>query len=353
MLRFFRLEYVWAAVEPKVSSSKRLELQASDPLLEGSDQNGRRLPRILTQWKLIKFLLVWVGLSLIIKSIISLGDSEVEDPDAARLMCLGTYSMVWIVTNVGLIVLASVFLWRRRPQDGQVRWNDFGMYQELAAVCATLSAITLTRLITLLVQVGYIPMAAAPSDEKDNRGYLETDVAFRLTMMVALHVISVLWPLWQTFNEPRNLWSTTDSLLSLESVLADILCIQYFRQFLHEKGTSNLIMCWIEIALFKDVDPDDLDSLQRHAERLEERYLTLQSEHALLLSETLRTKVCAELKDVNNITPASFDELEEEVYQLMKPLFILFLNSSNCQHCLYDLEREEALKRLLEVNGMS
>lgn len=349
LLRYFRLNYVFHAVELRVVRAPNVDLQASEPLQGMYEmQQNRRLPRILKEWTLIKCLLVIEALLLIIKSSLNVIDpTNVHDE---RLRCMGSFPIVWILGSITLIVLCAVFLCTHR----HVRWDDYGMYQELAVICFALSVVTLTRFLALIVKLGYIPVGFYPGkDDSNDRNYLETDVAFRLALNISLFLISVVYPIIQSFRQQRcTMWSTSDALMSLESVLADILCIQYFRNFLQEKGCDNLILCWVEIALFKDLDPDDLDTIHRHAIRLTEKYVLRQSEFELQMSENVRTKLCDELRHANQITVHSLDEVENEIFTLMKPLFILFLSSENCQLCLNDLEREEALKRLLELCHM-
>jgi hypothetical protein len=55
---------------------------------------------------------------------------------------------------------------------------------------------------------------------------------------IAVFCISVCYPLLQTYRSNPHLttlWSNCDALRSLDALLKDIVCIQYFRKFLTEQ----------------------------------------------------------------------------------------------------------------------
>jgi hypothetical protein len=111
-------------------------------------------------------------------------------------------------------------------------------------------------------------------DSITSTAYLQWHAGIICVRNMAVFIVSVAWPVHLSFaaNPFVPLWSNCDALRSLESLLKDIVCIQYFRHFLtRNPSTVQYILCWVEIELYKDMaDALGVDSAEakQHAQRI-------------------------------------------------------------------------------------
>ena len=82
---------------------------------------------------------------------------------------------------------------------------------------------------------------------------LAAECIILLTRNVIFFLITLVWPLALSFTRDYfPLWSQTDSLRSIDSLLRDLVCVKHFRNFLIAHGRVQYLQCWIEIELFRD-----------------------------------------------------------------------------------------------------
>lgn len=188
-----------------------------------------------------------------------------------------------------------------------------------------------------------------------------------ITMLrcVFLFVVTVAWPLYQTFTVRFvSLWSDYSALHSLQALLSDIVCIQYFRAYLlHQHMSADYLSCWLEIELFNDLartlaegrdGMTDATSarLRPHAVRIYDKFLRPGSERMLrVVSDTARQGV---VDSINNgrIAEETFSQVQGEVFAVMNSSFPRFKASIFHQQCLAELERDRQLRNVLEQSGM-
>uniref|UniRef100_A0A7S2TKW5 RGS domain-containing protein n=1 Tax=Lotharella oceanica TaxID=641309 RepID=A0A7S2TKW5_9EUKA len=66
-------------------------------------------------------------------------------------------------------------------------------------------------------------------------------------------------------------FSNCQALTSLETVLGDITCMQYFREYLISLSQVETLLCWIEIEMFRDLRPEVASF---HAHRIWDKFLS-------------------------------------------------------------------------------
>jgi hypothetical protein len=148
----------------------------------------------------------------------------------------------------------------------------------------------------------------------------------------------------------------------LETLLKDIVCIQYFRNYLMSVNRVEWILAWVEMELFKDLDPEgDPEALAAQARRIYDKYVARGAELEVHLSPSSVHMVTHEVVggggggDGDGGAPPSiacFEEAQAELFQLMEAEFPRFLSSPSCEACLHELEKEEVLRDVLEQSGM-
>jgi len=160
----------------------------------------------------------------------------------------------------------------------------------------------------------------------------------------------VAYPLYQTDTHPYvPLWSNCDALRSLDTLLRDIVCIQYFRKFLAIESTADFILCWVEIELFKDLGY--VDGLKHHAKRIYDKYLAPSQEFSMRLNSWAKNKV-SEAIESDRVSLEVFEEIQHEIFEYMNAQFPKFLASDSCRECMQQLESEEHLRDVLEKSDM-
>lgn len=249
----------------------------------------------------------------------------------------------WMGANGVEILCCAFLLWKLR----YVR-DDYGINKELRIVCAAWIITTLAVLVSLLLKEGVFSFL--PQLEGDT--YLLVYAGAMMTRNTIVFIASVCYPVCRSYSAAyATLWSNCDALRSLNALLKDIVCVQYFRQFLIREAHAEYILCWVEIELFKDCD--DLEMLRSQALRIYDKYLCEDAELEVLVSLNVRNRLAycleQEIPDVNRQT---FDEVQQELFDLMSPEFTRFLASESCSQCLRELEREENLRELLEKSQM-
>jgi len=188
--------------------------------------------------------------------------------------------------------------------------------------------------------------------------YLEFQASVWAVRNIALFFTSITWPLIQSFyNSFPPLWSNCDALYSLETLLKDIVCIQYFRNYLMSVNRVEWVLAWVEMELFRDLDVDDQEFLLGQARRIYEKYIQLGGELEVHLSPSVVHLVTREVHvgggaASSGNTNRCFEEAQREIMQLMEAEFPRFLSSPACEACLHELEKEEVLREVLEKSAM-
>jgi len=94
----------------------------------------------------------------------------------------------------------------------------------------------------------------------ESEAYLEFQAALWAARNLAIFFASAAWPLVQSYSNPfPALWSNADALCSLDTLLKDIVCITYFRNYLASINRVEWILAWVEMELFKDFDAPDVE----------------------------------------------------------------------------------------------
>jgi len=202
--------------------------------------------------------------------------------------------------------------------------------------------------VALSFEIGSLPRSWFDTDTIPIESYLEVHASFSSARNVVVLMISVVIPVYQTYSAPfAELWSNCESLLTFESLLKDIVCVQYFRSFLTSLNQLYLIQSWVTIEVWKDqVTPNP-----EEARKIYERYF---GHHAELETKitSYNKKRLEEALNSGKITFDMFDDVQYEVFELMKTLFPRFLASDSCRECLRELEAEENIRDLLVKSDM-
>lgn len=226
--------------------------------------------------------------------------------------------------------------------------DDYGISFELITVSSIWFLTTVASIFTLLMKTGTIPL----NNRLARYDYVKVQSALVIARSAMMLFVSVVWPVFQTYSSPFiPLWSNSDALRSLDTLLKDIVCIQYFRTFLSMEAEVEYILCWVEVELFKDF-ADDPESLRIHAGQIYDKYLKYGAEFEVDVG--LSPMQRQELLRYINAQPDAriFDEIQHELYNIMNTEFPRFLASESCRQCLQELEKEEHLRRVLEQSDM-
>lgn len=238
--------------------------------------------------------------------------------------------------------------------------DDFGVMAELAAVAGVWVVAAAAQFSAEAIHSGSAINGWFGGGSRDHAGgglgqlgYLRMSVLVVAARNSLLFAVSVMAPLCRTYCEPFvPLWSTCDSMRSLESLLKDIVCISYFRAYLTEQDKAESILCWVEIELFSDVAAEDGDdAAAEHARRIHDKYMTRGAELEVRVSDGARSRVLKAI-EAGEAGPFLFREVQLELFQLMHEDFALFLASDTCRVCMQELEREEHLRSVLQHSEM-
>ncbi len=110
----------------------------------------------------------------------------------------------------------------------------------------------------------------------------------------------------------------------------------------------QLILCWVEIELFKDLPADELYSA---AYRIWDKYLGPNAELQVACTPQTKKRVLDDI-ETEHVSPQTFDATSAELFAAMNAEFPKFLASDACRECLQQLESEEHLREILSRSDM-
>eukprot|EP00471_Norrisiella_sphaerica_P000599 CAMPEP_0184483064 /NCGR_PEP_ID=MMETSP0113_2-20130426/4670_1 /TAXON_ID=91329 /ORGANISM="Norrisiella sphaerica, Strain BC52" /LENGTH=446 /DNA_ID=CAMNT_0026863213 /DNA_START=246 /DNA_END=1586 /DNA_ORIENTATION=+ len=198
-------------------------------------------------------------------------------------------------------------------------------------------------------------------------GFQDLTFAIMMVRNTFAFIISHIWVVVLSFDgalaqQHALPFSTCHSLTSLSSVLGDINCMQYFREYLISLSQVETLLCWMEIDLLRDAHPS---SALLHATRIWEKYLSTGAALGVSVTEAAREEAKGRLKDIEHevcegfsseggirVQEVAFGRVQQELYAQMKSVFGSFLVSSQGRECHERLERQEILQKALTLCGM-
>jgi len=301
--------------------------------------------------ELFLFQLYLVVVAVLFTAKIILFSTHVDFSIAEGYGCRGSYPVFWMSLHLAEIVLGIYAIYRLK----NIR-DDYGISCELTAVSAVWIVATVAMFVTLSLRTGSLPHEWFSGDNIGTKVYEQTHAAFANLRNMVVFVISVAWPLVQTYSTPFvPLWSNCDALRELDSLLKDIVCIQYFRKFLASTRSGQherYILCWVEIELYKDMAPaGNQEALVHQATRILEKYVRAGSELEVQCSAVARQRAMDDIRS-GAVTSDTFTDVQHDVFEMMRTLFPTFLASESCRECLTQLEQEEHLREILEKSDM-
>jgi hypothetical protein len=266
LLRSWRLHHIF--------QSAHLERLLEDP------NYWRKL--VCTEGSLLRIL---VALVILFAMVQVTSDALSWNLEVVGLSCGQGGVAAWLAIHAAELALLAYALIRIRDQR-----DDYGVMAELRVVSVTWM---LALCAQFVVQV-FSPESTlnrwfrAPTLGAD--AFEEADALIVIARNMIIFAVSVVWPVYLTYSDPFvPLWSNCDALRSLESLLRDIICIQYFRNFLAQERRVETILCWVEIELFQDLD--DQDELGLQAMRIYDKYLRSGAELEVSISADAKTAV--------------------------------------------------------------
>ena len=313
--------------------------------------------------------------------------------------CPHSSTEVWELVSLLSVVLLLLTIRRLRQVRAEIR-DDYGQMREYAVVGVLWTSYWLATVGLGFVREGSLwHKWSGLQYALDLQLYRYIHTPILIARNVALLAASVLWPLWLSYHHTFTpLWSSPDSLLSLDSLLKDIICIQYFRHYLLGVQRVEWVLAWVEVELFKDLCDlppskrgDDearamLDSslstpyssippspslhslpssasrlytprqaalIAAEAQRIHDKYLTPSAPMHVHVSPLSLHRIEAALASGGaSGWLDAFDDVQGELYAKMNGEFARFLSSPLCEQCLAELEREELLRETLEKSGM-
>ena len=301
----------------------------------------------------------------------------------------------WVILHICEVLLLFLLLLRIKGLR-----DDYGVNKELMLVA----------LVWSLAAIGQFSLMALDKDSTvhhwfgssravNENTFQEISSTILIVRNIFVFAISVIYPVFASYSEPfMPLWSNCNALRSLDSLLKDYICMQYFRNFLASEKNEKLIYCWVEIELFmvciniylflslflfllclpffysplslrlslslslslppsllslsntsQDLEEDD--DCQDHAEYIYDKYLCDGAQYDVDISSHVKERVRRAVES-HATSPDLFREVHHELFMIMNNDFPRFLASDICRDCLKDLEREEHLRSILEASKM-
>lgn len=260
-------------------------------------------------------------------------------------MYCGSDSLIgfMVVHSLEAIVLLAIILKLYNYRD------DYGVAFEMTLVCGVWILGIFAQFIAEALYTESAIHTWFSGAEIGDTSYYEFSAIVVIVRNTIIFAISIVYPVYQSFAEPFvPLWSNSDALRSLDTLLKDIVCIQYFRQFLTFEQKVENMLCWVEIELFQDgASPQ----LMLQAQRIYDKYLSPDAELEVRIPDDVKARVFYAIEQ-DSVSPDTFGEVQHEIFLLMNEDFPRFLASESCKQCLRELEREEQLRFVLEKSQM-
>ena len=154
--------------------------------------------------------------------------------------CPHSSTEVWELVSLLSVVLLLLTIRRLRQVRAEIR-DDYGQMKEYAVVGVLWVSYWLATVGLGFVREGSLWHEwSGVKYVMDLELYRYIHTPLLLTRNVLLTVASVLWPLWLSYHHTFTpLWSSPDSLLSLDSLLKDIICIQFTTTTHIRRGTTK------------------------------------------------------------------------------------------------------------------
>ena len=156
------------------------------------------------------------------------------------------------------------------------------------------------------------------------RLWLHYESVLVILRSAVLFTVSVCMPLLHTYGIAAGeltLWSFPSSLESLDTVLKDNLCMQFFQRYMTQRLSVQHVNFWLSVELYKDIDTDmEVFSNERfeEAQRLYSEYIGTEAESPIaLLTVGQRLNIKNELL-TQRAPLALFDEAKMAVFHDME-----------------------------------
>mmetsp|Transcript_17968 Transcript_17968/g.28613 ORF Transcript_17968/g.28613 Transcript_17968/m.28613 type:complete len:556 (-) Transcript_17968:18-1685(-) len=154
-------------------------------------------------------------------------------------------------------------------------------------------------------------------------------------------------------------FSSCQSFTSLDGVLGDLICMQYFREYLISLSQAEVLLCWMEIDLLAESPPY---SAPLHARRIWTKYLVPGAPLSVDVSQAARSEAERGLKALEDgsgraaaggaAAAGAFEHIQAELFSKMKGSYGPFLASPQGRECHRRLERQEILQKALLLCDM-
>ena len=205
----------------------------------------------------------------------------------------------------------------------------------------------LFTLFSFLVAITYTLFYFALPEHVFN---LKILIAIEYVRNVGVVSILVLIPLVSVyFATPKVLlFSSCDSLLTLDTLLHDIVCVQYFRKWLITEWSVEVLLAWVELELYKDTPPH---LMNKESNRLMYRYFEKDSELEIPLPSNFIDPV-RQCIAYNNCSSKTFLGVQNCLFTMLNIEYPKFLASDSCKSLLLHLEREELTEQTLKLSDM-
>jgi len=387
------------------NSSSSSNSQSNNNFSHPSTTNSRSpvYHRILTSFTLLKyFLLIFISFS----SIKVLLNYEFHFSTSHGFGCPNSSTEIWELLSAISLILLIYILNRLKDVKNEIR-DDFGQLKEFTFITFLWSSYWIaTVILGILRQGSLLNLLTGSPVILSLHTYRLIHTPIILARNIIMNFITILYPIYLSYSHTFSpLWSSPDSLLSLDSLLKDIICIQYFRSYLLTRQRVQFVLCWVEIELFKDfyealkqenknnssiniindsdynnymedgsilafddsIDsvtsissrslswskfpPDVRDLIRSEATRIFSRYFQPRAEMDVGLSAILLHRITRDLTN-DLISLTIFDDVSSELYTRMNEELGGFLASRECEKCWQELDCQEKLKQALCNSGM-
>mmetsp|Transcript_13728 Transcript_13728/g.33561 ORF Transcript_13728/g.33561 Transcript_13728/m.33561 type:complete len:573 (+) Transcript_13728:154-1872(+) len=353
----------WGSGEKKSSGDGAADEYENAPEFAGDLVYWERkaAPR-LTEWVLLKFCFRCIFVVMIIKAVVDvICWLALGPPMGVHTAAFCTYSLV---TRSGIystmhvletVVLAHMVRSLKSDWLGArfYRKLEFGLFLTVWLMCCVGIGV-----FCVAVWIGAMP----------NVDLGDIIIGIMMIRNTLVFAISHFWVVVLTFD--GNLahqhalpLSSCQSLTSLASILQDINCMQYFREYLMSLSQVEILLCWMEIDLLRDVSPS---TVALHAQRIWEKYLTAHAALGVTVSNAAHVSAQKRLEELRSITGSGpeannlrcglqevvFDDVQRELFDQMKSVYGPFLVSIQGRACHERLERQEILQKALALCGM-
>jgi uncharacterized membrane protein len=236
--------------------------------------------------------------------------------------CNGVFPVTWLgISLIQMISAIAIIISLRHLQD------DYDASLSLLIVSGLWISIPCLELITMIAVSSSMPWDwnwssrdSTSHTSLSSKTIADIHSGFMLASNCVIFTFTALIPLYRSYEDQCvTLWSSYDSLDSLDALLKDIVCIKYFKAYLSDVQAAEYILCWVEIELFKDMVEveEDQVALKAYVNRLFDKYLDRNSELEVKMVSIASRKRLANMIEQGYIFAHTFDEIQEEIYQVM------------------------------------